>query len=783
MRHLLALIVLIILNLICYRRTVNGYFLADDFVHVAYLADVFNGHPLKLLENFTGNWMHAWGTQFYRPLISLTLAWDYLLGNGAAIFFHISNIIFHIASSIFLYLIAERMLWQYPWKTRLYTALAAAALFAVCPLHTEVVSWIIGRVDGVCLAFFLGAIYCFICSIQTRSKILSIAALIGFALSLLSKEMAVILPPLLVLTDLVLCRERNLKTRIASSLRNSMPFWIMLLAYICIRVTALGTLAGGYGGSIGEGLSGSLLRRFTSLSKLLFPFNAELIGPADRLYKQLSSFYKFAAAFVFVRMLFLRDISTQLKLLIYCAAWFLLALAPTYQVFNITDSLMCSRFAYFATAPFCLFIAFAIAPLWNPHTSFQKIAGRWLSWASALLLISLTCIWFNATVKNNNGWAHAGAQVREFRKAVEAVCRNLKTGENIALLNVPQDLEGAHMIYNGAMLNVLLSSPLSNPPVADSVISFEPPTYGDAEFINASRLSEVLAKQTGARAYYWNMSAKKLIPLDLRKEPLSLTYPLRPPQKIITDGKVLETTNFNSPALDLDPLSCDFIVVKLRFDVRKSHGNGAQTLPPRLLTLSWSSQNFPDYSAARSISLPVIEDGEAHEYVFAVSERKSWLAGQRIQRVKFQIPAGWTPTLLKENGADLGDTITIASGEKMIPLIVPQGLAEGKDSIFRLASDHFSVRCDARNIPACKRLRLELSKPNSWFEHYAGSFRDRQLSKNALQQYTADGSEAVFEFKRSQFPDSAYYELRCFALNDAGEPIGFCSDPINLQIN
>ncbi len=785
-RHLAGILILIILNLICYRRTFNGYFLADDFVHVAYLADVFNGHPFKLLENFTGNWMHAWGTQFYRPLISLTLAWDFLLGHGAAIYFHISNIAFHIASSIFLYLIAERLLTSYPWKARLGTALAAASLFALCPLHTEVVSWIIGRVDGVCLAFFLAALYCFICSLQFRSKALTILGLAGFALSLLSKEMAVTLPPLLVLTNVLLSSEQDRKTRIVSAFKSSTPYWIMLALYICIRILALGTPTGGYGGSIGEGLSGSLTQRLLSLYKLLFPFNAELIPAGDRLFKQLLLFYKCATVFIVLRLILWRDFSAQIKLLFYCIAWFLLALAPTYQVFNITDSLMCSRFAYFATAPFCLFIAFSLGPLWKGYTGFQRAAGTWFTRGSAVLLIALSLIYLNITVKNNNAWAHAGSQVREFRKAVESACRGLKDGENIALLNVPQDLEGAHMIYNGAMLNVLLSSPLTNPPVADRVISFEPPTYGDAEFINASRLHDVISKQSHARTYYWDMKAKQLISLDLQKKPLHFSFAVMPPADVMKNhsnlGRIDIALTLRSPTISVDPLSCDFIVVKMNLFPIIAHHTKSWRVPE--LRLFWSSKNYPEFSVARSISLPVTELGKHHSYVFSVSERKSWIAGGEIQRLKLEIPEGWTPLSAgNPQNPETGDCISLISGENSIPTITPNELAEGKDSIFRMASDHFEVNCDASRIPGCKKIRLELSKPNSWFEHYSGSFRDTQLSTHALKTYDGDGNTAMFKFQRSEFPMPAYYELRCFALDEKGRTLGYCSDPINLQIN
>jgi hypothetical protein len=97
------------INWICYVRVINGYFLADDFLHIAYLKQVFDGDWPSLLKNFVGNWMQAEGTTFYRPLISLTLAFDYFFFGANASGFHLSNLFFQTASSLLLYLVVTEI--------------------------------------------------------------------------------------------------------------------------------------------------------------------------------------------------------------------------------------------------------------------------------------------------------------------------------------------------------------------------------------------------------------------------------------------------------------------------------------------------------------------------------------------------------------------------------------------------------------------------------------------------------------------------------------------------
>ncbi len=764
-----AYAILIFLNLLCYLRTVGAYYLADDFVHVAYLADVFNNHFYRLLENFTGNWMHAWGTQFYRPLISISLAIDYGLGSGDALPFHISNTVYHVLSSCFLFLFVRRLLCEFSPMRAYFAALFSAIFFAVCPLHTEVVSWVIGRVDGLCHVFFMASLYLFLRHKQDGVKWAQVLGPLAFAMSLMCKEMAATLPPLLVLLGFVASAQGSLTQLLKNSIKDSLSYWGVLLAYLGVRVLALGTFSGGYGGSVGEGLSNaSWTERFRSASKIFMPFNGEIISPFDSLSKSLVSLYKASAVFLLLRTLLLPWQVRELKVIAFCIGWFVLSLLPTYSVFNISDSLMCSRFAYFATAPFCTFLAIILFPFWQaPKRSFLKTFEPWLARFSVALLVCFSLVFCGTTIKNNKPWADAGKQLRAFRAAVAGCFVAANPPEKIALLNIPHRLEGAHMIYNGAMLWVLLSEPLTKPSVADRVLNFEPPTYGDPELINVSRLRRIV-KADKFPVKYWDADKKSLFELKLDPQPKEISFDLSTMNTLL--GKQSgDSLNLESPKMDLNSAAADFVTCTLRFEKNESAKG--------FVTLYWSSRLYPSYSIKRSLSLAVNYDGLEHEYAFPVSERKAWIAGETINGLMLQVPnaAG--------SKVESVGKMNVLSARSIMPILEPQDMALGVDGIDRMSGTRFQIRCDARQIPACQSIRLELSKPNSWFEHYSGTLRDKTLSEQCLAKFTKVGQQAKFEFTRQDFPQSAYYELRAFALDKQGKPIGICSDPINLQID
>ena len=54
-------------------------------------------------------WLDGTTTKFYRPLISVFMVSDYVLWNHSAIGFHLTNLLFHLASTAFIFLIAREL--------------------------------------------------------------------------------------------------------------------------------------------------------------------------------------------------------------------------------------------------------------------------------------------------------------------------------------------------------------------------------------------------------------------------------------------------------------------------------------------------------------------------------------------------------------------------------------------------------------------------------------------------------------------------------------------------
>ncbi len=771
-------VALLLVNLFCYHRTLNGYFLADDFVHVPYLVKVFNGHPDLLLQNFYSNWVQAQGTQFYRPFISLTLALDYALWKANPAGYHLTNFLYQVASSIMLFLCTRR-LFNYTNEREANTvAFLAGALFAASPLHPEVVSWIIARVDSVQTAFLLTSFWLYLRARENADRALSkILSLVCFVTALFSKEMAITLPPTLFLLELLKCEKGNLIERFKFALKQTWLYWLILAIYLGVRTAALGTVSGGYAGSIGQGLSSSIFKRWFqdgSFLRVLLPLNAELPASAHRLVRTLKLLYELVSVLVVARMIVLARIgmlANYTRWLSFACAWFVIAMLPTYQVWNLTETLQGSRFIYLGTAPLSLMLALLVAPLHFPAPGrFKKI----LNAAAGVLAILLVWTFMQMSYQNNSAWAQANKGVRGFRAAVESWFEHKKSDRGssdkskLVVLNIPQRYSGAHMIYNAATLSVLLRPPLCSQDLSDKVVTFEPITFGDADLINISRLRRLLNQQDRYHFVRWDNNSQHLVPLNL--VPAQSSMKLNGSE--ITDSTSEKFRSFLvSPPIDIASTSIDFVDIAL--------DRGQKLKPSDVITMSWNTIDDPNFRGQHTLT-QAIEDADPVR--FDVSEHKNWVLSETIHQLKFELPSGVAiKSVLMQNGTTLIPTLTPDTSS---PSATGRTVTEDVGGVSRPGSNIGFFSYDASKIPGADHVVIELSKADSWFEHYSGTYRDKKLSpETSVVLKEPELRKEHFSTPAKQLDRPGFYEIRVSAVDKNGKLIGYPSDPISLQFS
>lgn len=131
----------------------------------------------------------------YHPLTWLSLMIDAEIFGNRPWGYKLTNLLLHLANTVLVIAIFWRGTGRY------WPSLFVGALFAIHPLHVESVAWVSERKDTLSTFFILAAILAYIdfaCH-RTASKYGTVLGL--FVLSLLSKQMYVTLPVLLLLLD------------------------------------------------------------------------------------------------------------------------------------------------------------------------------------------------------------------------------------------------------------------------------------------------------------------------------------------------------------------------------------------------------------------------------------------------------------------------------------------------------------------------------------------------------------------------------------------------------
>jgi tetratricopeptide (TPR) repeat protein len=195
-----SIMLLIALTFAVYSLALDNGFIYDDESQV--LENKFIQDTKYIPKIFTTN---VWAfmdkqalTNYYRPMMHLAYMLDYHLFGLKPFGFHLTNILFHILSTIMVYFLTVEL-----FKDKSF-GLLAGLLFALHPIHTEAVIWIAALPELLVTFFYLLSLYLYLKAetAATLSKKIHLAiSLLCFLLALLSKEMALTLPLILIVYE------------------------------------------------------------------------------------------------------------------------------------------------------------------------------------------------------------------------------------------------------------------------------------------------------------------------------------------------------------------------------------------------------------------------------------------------------------------------------------------------------------------------------------------------------------------------------------------------------
>jgi protein O-mannosyl-transferase len=416
-----VLITFAVLASIGYAPVLGSWFLADDYTiinKVSLPGGAANWE--QVLSDFQGPWMGNEQGWFYRPLSTLLFTLDYFLHGTAPFGYHLTNLALHIGVSFFVFLTALDLI---EGDRKHEFAFASGAIFAVHPIHPDAVTWIAGRIDVACGMFYFLALFLFLRWLRTEQRIYLILALTSFALSLMSKEMALALPAVLFICALFL------KQRLVDAIVSVVPFGLVLGGYLLFRFYYI---------DIGLQNKFQGINKFVLLPGLVYetlqsfvPINLLLLPPG------WSQLIYYALPLILVPLvgiyLLVKNDRSSLFFLLFLLVLYAVSLAPVFPTLVPDPSLARARYLYIPSAFLSMFIAYA---MWSVAPR-----RRMWSWATTLAV----CGAFLAVlIVNNNVWARASEMSQSLQESRKVPTYLPYKYKGVPVLLGPGQVRNAH---------------------------------------------------------------------------------------------------------------------------------------------------------------------------------------------------------------------------------------------------------------------------------------------------------------------------------------------------
>lgn len=403
---MLPVALLALLCLIVYYNSLSNGFVYDDFGVI--VENKYISQPGRLLGAlFSPSYYKFAGLEAsYRPVATLSYFLIYAVAKLNPFYYHLASLILHILNTLLVYWLANLILRQ-PLR-----ALIAGLLFACHPVLSEAVNCISFNDDLLAAFFFMLALIGYI-RINSGEFVAHIKGycltLLSYILALLSKEMAITLPAIVLLYDLVLRDAdrpvKNLKHRL-NVVRQRKYFYVgfitVSLIYLGLRFVFLYNPQESLKAS-----AGSLFERIIYMPYHIFSFIKLTIYPvnlnADHVYSYPTGFFEMgnlvglAAVLTLVGGAFL--IHRYSKAIAFGIWWFLIALAPVYNLVEIYHPLA-ERYLYLPIIGFCLVVAAAL------HAAAQRCFEKPFAVNAATLLpaVVILSLYSAATITRNSVW-------------------------------------------------------------------------------------------------------------------------------------------------------------------------------------------------------------------------------------------------------------------------------------------------------------------------------------------------------------------------------------------
>lgn len=442
-----------------------------------------------------------------RPLVNLSLALNYAADGNAVRGYHLVNAGIHLLAALTVFglvrrLIAQRLRTLPDERSTVFAAAAFAAVWALHPLQTQSVTYVIQRAEALVGLFYLLTLYGFVRSqAGGASRGWTVATVVSCLLGVASKEV-IVSAPIVVL----LCDRTFFSGTFAAAWRRNRWLYLALFATWVPLAWQIHS-AGGRGGTVGFGIGGVtwwmyLLTQADALThylitaiwpaRLVFDYGTGVAKEVSAVLPQLALITGLLAGTIFTLV--------RAPLVGFLAAAFFLILAPSSSFVPIVTESMAEHRMYLPLTSVTGLVGLTLHTLVGRRAILALLAA-----ALALGLLTIRRnrdyrddyeIWhssvtnYPASARSHNNFGEALARMRRYEQATvhyrEAV--RLLPNYRDALCNLGAVLHRIGQREEGmAILNRLVSR---FPDVHEILSAYGGACYREGRFDEARRYFE-----------------------------------------------------------------------------------------------------------------------------------------------------------------------------------------------------------------------------------------------------------------------------------------------------
>src|SRR5208282_5866759 len=444
----LVLATILLVTTLVYLRCLSNGFVSDDYLEIVANRYLAQWSTIWRSLLYSAGHFSLGQTCYYRPLKSLWSVLNFHVFGLHPAGWHALKLVLHLWVTLLTFRIAQLL------TDDVGAGLTAASVFALLPVHAEVVAWISAIPEPLAAAFELCALCCFI---QRRPEdwFGYFLPMVLFAAGLLSFEGAIVFPLLVVLYVFLFeapspaLSANDVRAGLDLAIRRSAPFVVLTVCYLAVRFVVVGkTEFSGHtipdpheAVSRLEAIALAPSAILAYISSLIFPWD---IGPFHRL--EWVNGFGFAGFYSKLLLLTLGAIlaclavlsSSRRKLYSFCIGWFVITLLPALNVFETVTRVhlpatVQDRYLYLPSFGLCVIAGDLVVRFWRSHE-----AVRWVvvSVFAAAMMSYAAFVW-----RAESFWHDDDAMLR---RAVEVVPDSPTYHRRLALrLEHEGDLTGA----------------------------------------------------------------------------------------------------------------------------------------------------------------------------------------------------------------------------------------------------------------------------------------------------------------------------------------------------